>query len=511
MAYPTQLFTNNAISLLAAPIGSGDVTLRVMSGMGALFPQPTGDGSDYFLVTLEDQGATVREIIRVVGRSGDVFTEIIRAQEGTAARAWNAVAGDDTIVDHRITAETMRLAMLLPEMPAPVTPGIPGVITEDEGTVLPTAATAYDFVGAGVTVTGTGTLKTVTIPGAPAPTPALNVQDEGTALGVATTLNFVGSGITVTGAGAVKTVTVPGTPATPLLVVEDEGTTLGDATILNFVGGGVTVTSTGTVLTVTIPSAPAQIPLILQDHGIALPVGISNINFTGGGVTVTGSGANATVSIPAPPAQTPLVIQDEAVQVAASATTLNFVGAGVTATSSGTTTTVTIPGAPAPTDLTVLDEGVSLPTGATSLNFVGAGVTVTGSGVVKTVTIPGGSAGSAWIYGANTGPTAIDPGWDLPISGAAYGQFNRGFKFMVTIVMTSTGASETFEILANISGNIVADTEDVTWVRFARTGYNFSGSISIVLDKPNDQFTLQWHNTEAQQVQVMCTRVQHTA
>lgn len=60
----TQLFSNNAVSLLAAPISATATSLTVMAGYGSLYPQPTGNGSDYFLITLEDQHASVREIIK---------------------------------------------------------------------------------------------------------------------------------------------------------------------------------------------------------------------------------------------------------------------------------------------------------------------------------------------------------------------------------------------------------------------------------------------------------------
>lgn len=110
-----QLFSNNAVSLLASPISSSATSMTVMSGYGALFPQPTQPG-DYFLVTLEDQSSTTREIVRVTSRSGDTFTGLQRAQEGTTAQAWSATLGNDTLVDHRVTAETMRLAMELPEL-----------------------------------------------------------------------------------------------------------------------------------------------------------------------------------------------------------------------------------------------------------------------------------------------------------------------------------------------------------------------------------------------------------
>jgi hypothetical protein len=111
-----QLFSNNAVSLLAAPITSTATSLTVISGQGALFPTPTGDGSDYFLITLEDQLATIREIIKVTARSGDTLTFLLsdRGLEGTSARAWTSALGAETVVDHRITAETMQRSQELP-------------------------------------------------------------------------------------------------------------------------------------------------------------------------------------------------------------------------------------------------------------------------------------------------------------------------------------------------------------------------------------------------------------
>lgn len=110
----TQLFSNNAISLLVNPIGPTDTSLTVMAGYGNLFPSP--GPNEYFLVTLEDQAAQVREIIKVTHRAGDTFSFTLadRGQEGTTPRAWTSAAGHETLVDHRVTAETMRRAMALP-------------------------------------------------------------------------------------------------------------------------------------------------------------------------------------------------------------------------------------------------------------------------------------------------------------------------------------------------------------------------------------------------------------
>lgn len=90
------LFTNFARSTLASSISAGAVTLTVATSHGARFPSPTG--GQYFYVVLEN-AALDREIVRVTGRTGDIFT-VVRGVEGTTALAWNA--GD--IVSHRITA-----------------------------------------------------------------------------------------------------------------------------------------------------------------------------------------------------------------------------------------------------------------------------------------------------------------------------------------------------------------------------------------------------------------------
>jgi hypothetical protein len=90
----TQLFANNAASTLASGIASGDLSLSVSSGEGALFPNPTG--SDYFYCTLDD--STNIEIVKVTARSTDTFT-IVRAQDGTSAAAFSA----GTKVELRVT------------------------------------------------------------------------------------------------------------------------------------------------------------------------------------------------------------------------------------------------------------------------------------------------------------------------------------------------------------------------------------------------------------------------
>ena len=122
-----QLFTNNATSLLRDPITALSTSLQVMEGHGALYPQP--GPNEYFLITLEDQNATKREIIRVTSRVGDTFSFALsdRGQEDTTPQFWDAVAGSETLVDHRITADTIQQAMRKPQIKNIV------VVTKDPG------------------------------------------------------------------------------------------------------------------------------------------------------------------------------------------------------------------------------------------------------------------------------------------------------------------------------------------------------------------------------------------
>lgn len=101
----SQLFSNNAISLLETSLAPTALTFSVIPGDGALYPQPTQPG-DFFLVTLEDSQAQYREIVKIIARSGDVFTidPAGRGFEGTTVRSWPI----DTVVDHRITAFELR-------------------------------------------------------------------------------------------------------------------------------------------------------------------------------------------------------------------------------------------------------------------------------------------------------------------------------------------------------------------------------------------------------------------
>lgn len=97
------LFANNATSALAAGISAAATTLAVQAGHGARFPQPAaGEGFYMTLFQIVAGLETNYEVVLVTARSVDTFT-IVRAQDGTVARAYGA--GDS--ISHRPTAGIM--------------------------------------------------------------------------------------------------------------------------------------------------------------------------------------------------------------------------------------------------------------------------------------------------------------------------------------------------------------------------------------------------------------------
>lgn len=97
----SQLYTNNAISLLNNNLSPGDSIIQVSYGDGALYPQPTNPG-DFFLITLEDEHAQNREIVKIGNRIGDQLFIVERGFENTIPQYWP----ENTLVDHRVTAYT---------------------------------------------------------------------------------------------------------------------------------------------------------------------------------------------------------------------------------------------------------------------------------------------------------------------------------------------------------------------------------------------------------------------
>lgn len=74
---------NNAYSTLASGLSNVSTSLTVQTGNGALFAV----GTDYSFLTLQD-GSNNIEVVKVTARVSDSLT-IVRAQDGTVARAWN--------------------------------------------------------------------------------------------------------------------------------------------------------------------------------------------------------------------------------------------------------------------------------------------------------------------------------------------------------------------------------------------------------------------------------------
>lgn len=96
---PAATVTNNATGVLASNIASGATSLTLQSGQGARFPTITG--SNYFWATLVDASNNI-EIVKCTAHAAasDTFT-VIRAQQGTTAKAY--VAGDR--FEMRVTRE----------------------------------------------------------------------------------------------------------------------------------------------------------------------------------------------------------------------------------------------------------------------------------------------------------------------------------------------------------------------------------------------------------------------
>lgn len=129
----TQIFTNNAESVLAAGITAAAMNITVKAGEGALFPNPL-DG-DYFLITLLQRVGGIEmnwEIVKCTARADDVLT-VERHIEGSTSRAFNA--GDP--VSLRLTAGA-------------VLPLHNGALTDalNEAATVPMASSASMAIGA---------------------------------------------------------------------------------------------------------------------------------------------------------------------------------------------------------------------------------------------------------------------------------------------------------------------------------------------------------------------------
>lgn len=107
-------------------------------------------------------------VITVVGFTVDEGLVCLVELTGTGAITWDADVdfggADDQPNASGYTAFVLYSSAGDADIKGAKVGGSP-LTVEDEGTPLTTAATALDFVGAGVTASGTGSTKTITIPG----------------------------------------------------------------------------------------------------------------------------------------------------------------------------------------------------------------------------------------------------------------------------------------------------------------------------------------------------------
>jgi hypothetical protein len=112
-----QQFSNNARSVLQSTITDTATSLTIASGAADLFPTANvGSGSipstnNWFKATLQDVNGNVEIIyVRTRNAGSAVFSNILRAQEGTTARTF--VAG--SVVGLRVTAADIQASVNLP-------------------------------------------------------------------------------------------------------------------------------------------------------------------------------------------------------------------------------------------------------------------------------------------------------------------------------------------------------------------------------------------------------------
>jgi len=96
-----QIFTNNAISTLASPLGLSDTSMSIAPGTGSRWPAIVAP--DFAFSTLEDAAGNI-EIIKITAHAaGSTAFTIERAQQDTTARAYSI--GD--LVEMRLTRAEM--------------------------------------------------------------------------------------------------------------------------------------------------------------------------------------------------------------------------------------------------------------------------------------------------------------------------------------------------------------------------------------------------------------------
>jgi hypothetical protein len=145
--------TNNAFGVLNAGIDTSATSIVLQSGQGARFPVLAG--GDYFYATLVNTSNQL-EIVKCTARSTDTLT-IVRAQEGTTARSYDA--GDR--IELRITAQTFLDATELPAN-AVTTTGTQTVTNKTLATTLLSTNNREKTTTSAIAATGTIALNVLT-------------------------------------------------------------------------------------------------------------------------------------------------------------------------------------------------------------------------------------------------------------------------------------------------------------------------------------------------------------
>jgi len=172
-----QQFSNNARSVLQSTITDTATSLTIASGAADLFPTANvGSGSipstnNWFKATLQDVSGNVEIIyVRTRNAGSAVFSNVLRAQEGTTARTF--VAG--SVVGLRVTAADIQASINIPganntftgsntftqaingNLTGNVTGNVTGDVTGNAGTVTNGVyTTGNQSIGGNKTFTGT--------------------------------------------------------------------------------------------------------------------------------------------------------------------------------------------------------------------------------------------------------------------------------------------------------------------------------------------------------------------
>lgn len=139
-------FGNNAYGTLSQAYATTATSIVLTTGHGARFPTLTG--SKYFFATLLDTSNNL-EIIKVTARTNDTLT-IVRAQEGTIARAFNT----NDRIELRVTAGGLAVLGDLDEILPDQSAANGQVLTSSSGTAGFTALDITDFSSTNNTNTG---------------------------------------------------------------------------------------------------------------------------------------------------------------------------------------------------------------------------------------------------------------------------------------------------------------------------------------------------------------------